>query len=164
MGNESREMRLGLYRKIEVARKKLPSMDETAFRSLLRSEFGVDSRKDMTVSQLSRLVRIFAEMGVDFRPSAKSKRKCATSASRADFIEITDSMPYASEKRQILAIWRKLGYSMSSLNTRVKRAFGTHFFIWLQDGDKIRTLLCDLQRREKAFEKRQARRACHSGI
>ena len=164
MGNDNREMRLGLYRKIEVARKKLPAMDEVAFRALLRSDFGVESRKDMSLNQLSRLVRIFAEMGVDFRTSAKSKGKRARTASRADFIEITDSMPYANEKRQILAIWRKLGYSISSLDTRVKRAFGAHFFIWLQDGDKIRTLLCDLQRREKAFEKRQARQACQSRI
>lgn len=64
-------------------------------------------------------------------------------------------MPYAREKRQILAIWRKLGYSMTSLDTRVKRAFGTHCFVWLQNGEQISTLLSDLQRREKAFDKRQ---------
>ena len=46
-------MRLGLYRKIEIARKQLPYMDEEAFRALLRSEFGVSSRKDMTIHQLS---------------------------------------------------------------------------------------------------------------
>ena len=65
-------------------------------------------------------------------------------------------MPYAREKRQILAIWRKLGYSMTSLDTRVKRAFGVHCFVWLQNGEQISTLLSDLQRREKAFEKKRA--------
>ena len=64
-------------------------------------------------------------------------------------------MPYAREKRQILATWRKLGYSMTSLDTRVKRAFGIHCFVWLQNGEQISTLLSDLQRREKAFEKKR---------
>ena len=50
-------MRLGLYRKIEIARKQLPQMDEEAFRALLRGEFGVESRKDMNINQLSRLVQ-----------------------------------------------------------------------------------------------------------
>lgn len=152
MAASKRDMRLGLYRKIEVARKQLPDMDEVAFRSLLRAEFGVESRKDMTVNQLSRLVQHFATIGVKYRAPAKSRNNSVTPHGRPDFIEITDSMPYAREKREILAIWRKLGYSMSSIDTRVRRAFGVHCFVWLQDGEKIRTLLCDLQRREKVFD------------
>lgn len=150
-------MRLGLYRKIEVARKQVPEMDEEAFRGLLRSEFGVESRKDMTINQLSRLVHHFARLGAEYKAPAKSRNKRVTANARPDFIEVTDSMPYAREKRQILAIWRKLGYSMTSLDTRVKRAFGAHCFLWLHDGEKISILLSDLQRREKNFEKRQAR-------
>ena len=57
---DNQHMRLGLYRKIEIARKQLPYMDEETFRALLRSEFGVSSRKDMTIHQLSRLVQHFA--------------------------------------------------------------------------------------------------------
>lgn len=151
-------MRLGLYRKIEVARKQLPEMDEEAFRGLLRSEFGVESRKDMTVPQLSRLVHHFARFGVEYKAPAKSRNRRVTANARPDFIEITDSMPYAREKRQILAIWRKLGYSMTSLDTRVKRAFGAHCFVWLHDGRHISTLLSDLQRREKRFDAHQARK------
>ena len=64
-------------------------------------------------------------------------------------------MPFAAEKRQILAIWRKLGYSMTSLNTRCKRAFGVELFVWMQNGKQISTLLSALQRREKAFDKKQ---------
>lgn len=60
-----REMRLGLYRKIEVARKQLPYMDETAFRNVLMTEYGVKSRKEMTVRQLSRLVQYFARLGAE---------------------------------------------------------------------------------------------------
>ena len=149
-------MRLGLYRKIEIARKQLSNMDEEAFRGLLRSEFGVSSRKDMNVNQLSRLVQFFAEQyGVKYTAPAKSRNNRMTPHGRPDFIEITDSMPYAAEKRQILAIWRKLGYSMTSLDTRCKRAFGVPVFVWMQDGAQISTLLSDLQRREKAFEKKR---------
>ena len=50
---DNQKMRLGLYRKIEIARKQLSNMDEEAFRGLLRSEFGVSSRKDMNVNQRS---------------------------------------------------------------------------------------------------------------
>ena len=153
---DNQKMRLGLYRKIEIARKQLPAMDEEAFRALLRSEFGVSSRKDMSVNQLSRLVQHFAAVhGVTYTAPAKSRNPRVTPHGRPDFIEITDSMPYAREKRQILAIWRRLGYSMTSLDTRCQRAFGVPVFVWMQNGEQIATLLSDLQRREKAFEKKR---------
>ena len=153
---DNQKMRWGLYRKIESARKQLPAMDEEAFRALLRSEFGVSSRKDMSVNQLSRLVQHFAAVhGVTYTAPAKSRNPRVTPHGRPDFIEITDSMPYAREKRQILAIWRRLGYSMTSLDTRCKRAFGVPVFVWMQNGEQIATLLSDLQRREKAFEKKR---------
>lgn len=145
------QMRLGLYRKIEIARKQLPDMTEEAFRDLLLGEFGVSSRKDMSVRELSRLVEIFARRGVVF---GKPRRPVSPAVRRADWIEITDSMPFAKEKREILAIWRKLGYAMDSLDTRVKRAFGVECFEWLQDGGQISTLLSDLQRREKSRERK----------
>ncbi len=154
---DNQKMRLGLYRKIEIARKQLPAMDEEAFRALLRSEFGVSSRKDMSVNQLSRLVQHFASVhGVTYTAPAKSRNPRVTPHGRPDFIEITDSMPYAREKRQILAIWRRLGYSMTSLDTRCKRAFGVPVFVWMQNGEQIATLLSDLQRREKSFDRKKA--------
>lgn len=77
---DSRKMRLGLYRKIEIARKQLPDMTEEAFRDLLLDEFGVSSRKDMSVRELSRLVDIFARRGVVFveprRPVSPAVRRC----------------------------------------------------------------------------------------
>ena len=152
---DNQKMRIGLYRKIEIARKQLPHMDEEAFRDLLRLEFGVSSRKDMNMHQLSRLVQLFAaEYGVTYTAPAKSRNWRVTPHGRPDWIEITDSMPFAAEKRQILAIWRKLGYSMSSLDTRVRRAFGCPCFVWLKNEEQISTLLSDLQRREKAFDRR----------
>lgn len=160
---ENKTMRLGLYRKIEVARKQLPEMDETAFRGLLRSEFGVESRKDLSVNELARLVHIFAGMGVSFMAPAKAKKQEVRPHSRTDWVEITDSMPYAAEKRKIAAIWRKLGYALPSLDTRVKRAFGVDLFVWLKDGEQIKKLLADLERREKAFEKKQRAAARANG-
>ena len=152
---DNQKMRLGLYRKIEIARKQLPHMDEEAFRALLRSEFGVESRKDMPIHQLSRLVQFFAaQYGVKYTAPQNRNRR-VTPLSRPDWIEITDTMPFAAEKRQILAIWRKLGYSMTSLDTRVKRAFGVPYFVWLRNGEQVSTLLSDLQRREKAFDKKR---------
>ncbi|WP_300803227.1 phage protein GemA/Gp16 family protein [uncultured Desulfovibrio sp.] len=152
---DNQKMRLGLYRKIEIARKQLPHMDEEAFRALLRSEFGVESRKDMPIHQLSRLVQFFAaQYGVKYTAPQNRDRR-VTPLSRPDWIEITDAMPFAAEKRQILAIWRKLGYSMTSLDTRVKRAFGVPYFVWLRNGEQVSTLLSDLQRREKAFDKKR---------
>ena len=44
---------------------------------------------------------------------------------------------------------------MTSLDTRCKRAFGVPVFVWMQNGEQIATLLSDLQRREKAFEKKR---------
>lgn len=153
---DNQKMRLGLYRKIEIARKQLPNMDEEAFREVLRSEFGVSSRKDMSVNQLSRLVQHFAaQYGVTYTAPAKSRNPRVTPHGRPDWIEITDSMDYAAEKRQILALWRKLGYSMTSLDTRVRRAFGIHRFVWMRNGEQLSTLLSDLQRREKAFERKR---------
>lgn len=146
------EKRNALYRKIEVGRRQLPAMDEVAFRQLLRNEFGVESRKDMTTGQLSRLVNILAEKGAVYTSPKKPK----AASKKPDFIDITDSMPFATQKRQILAIWRKLGYALSSLDTRVKRAFGIDRFVWLKDEKQIIALLSDLQRREKSFEQKQA--------
>lgn len=153
---DEKKMRLGLYRKIEIARKQLPDMDEEAFRDRLRNDYGVSSRKEMSVSQLSRLVHDFAREGVVFTAPAKAKNTEVRPHSRPDWIEITDSMEYAPEKRQILAIWRKLGYSMSSLDTRVRRAFGVQLFVWMKDRDQLSTLLSDLQRRERAFDRKKA--------
>lgn len=153
---DEKNMRLGLYRKIEIARKQLPDMDEEAFRDRLRNEYGVSSRKEMSVSQLSRLVHDFAREGVVFTAPAKAKNKEVRPHSRPDWIEITDSMEYAPEKRQILAIWRKLGYSMNSLDTRVKRAFGVSLFVWMKDREQLSTLLSDLQRRERTFDRKKA--------
>lgn len=157
---DNKRMHLGLYRKIEIARDQLPDMDEESFRQRLETSFGVRSRTKLSIYQLSQLVHDFAvKDGVVYASPAKAHNRTVKPHSRPDWVEITDSMSFAREKREILAIWRKLGYSMSSLDTRVKRAFGVPVFVWMQNGEQISTLLSDLQRRERAFERASAVRA-----
>lgn len=79
--------------KVHVAKKQLGMTDE-GYRAMLYGLFEVDS-------------------------AGNNDRVCGHT--RPDWIEITDSMPHAPVKRQILVIWKKLGYSMGSLDTRVKR-------------------------------------------
>lgn len=141
----------GMYAKIAIARKQL-SMDNDTYRAKLQNEYGVQSATELNQHQLARLVQSLAALGAKYTSAGKNDRVCGHT--RPDWIEITDSMPHAQVKRQILAIWKKLGYSMSSLDTRVKRAFGVPVFVWLHDFDKLSVLLSDLQRREKAFDKK----------
>jgi hypothetical protein len=54
---------------------------------------------------------------------------------------------WAAELREI---WRKLGYDLQSLETRVRRQFGILSILGLNDGKKIHALLNDLKNREKA--------------
>lgn len=143
-----------LYAKIALARKQL-GMDEASYRALLGTEFGVRSATELNGHQLSRLVQVLANLGASF--TGKGQKQEVKGSTRPDWIEITDSMPYAQVKREITAIWRKLGYSLDSLNTRVKRAFGVHCLVWLHDFGQLSTLLSDLQRREKAFDKKKAK-------
>ncbi len=155
------DVRIKLYRKIEVGRKQLAYMqDEDVFRDFLRENIGKHSRKDMTVKELERLVSLLGGAGATFtapakkRAAKKTDEKVIRGGERSDFLQLTSDMPFYKEKRQMLAIWRKLGYNLASLDTRVKRAFGVDAFVWLKEGEHIRTLLSDLQRREKAFDKK----------
>ncbi len=142
-----------LYAKIALARKQL-AMDETTYREMLQTRFQVKSSSDLSFTDLSRLVQYMAELGAVF--TSKGSNKKVKPQARPDWINVTGT-PYEGEKRQILAIWKKLNYSMSSLDTRVKRAFGVEIFVWMQDYNQICALLNDLQRRERSFDKKNAK-------
>jgi phage gp16-like protein len=144
-----------LYAKIAIARKQLVDMDEDAYRALLENKFKVRSASKLSFAQLSALVQILAEMGAVYTtPGKRVSNTKVTAKARPDFIEIPDGDRHVYQKRAILAIWKKLGYSMSSLETRVKRGFGVESFAWLHDEKKISALLSDLQKREVAFDKK----------
>lgn len=151
--------RLGLYRKIEFGLKQLPHMDEAAYREMLKNNFQdkngnpVSSKSGLSDGQLSRLVGMLAQMGAVFTSSGSNKK--IRPHARPDWIEIPDGSPYCEERRQICAIWKKLGYSMSSLETRVERQFGVKTILWLHNGDHVSALLTDMQKRERAFDKKQ---------
>lgn len=141
-----------LYAKIAIARKQLPHLDEEGYRALLRKEFDKKSAKELNWYQLERLVQLLAGLGAHFE--SKGSNQKVTSKARPDWISVPDDAPYASTKRQILAIWKKLGYSMTSLETRIRRQFGLATFAWVHDYKKLTALLTDLQKRERAADKR----------
>ena len=106
--------RRGLYAKIAIARKQLPHLaDDTVYRDLLLAEFGKRSAADLTPGQLSRLVQLLARLGATFTSSGNNKQVKAQS--RPDWITIPDDAPHAGMKKQILLIWKKLGYGFRSL-------------------------------------------------
>lgn len=150
--------RKAIYAKIAIAKKQL-GLDDTLYRELLQNKFQKASAKDLSEKELTALLRHFTECGVQFVSKTDKKRTNTKSNphSRPDWIDITPSMPFYAQKRQILAIWKKLGYSMSSLDTRVRREFNCYSFIWLRDEKSIIALLTDLQKREAAFEKKDGR-------
>lgn len=154
----SPQQRKGMYAKIAIARKQL-AIDDDTYREKLRNEYGVESSRDLNAHQLARLVQSFAALGATFTSKSggnKNDDRRVVPHSRPDWVEITDSMPFAAQKRQIAAIWKKLGYSMVKLNTRVEKAFGVPVFVWMQDEKQLSTLLSDLQRREKSHDKKKA--------
>lgn len=155
MREAEKKQRRGLYAKIAIARTQLPDMDEEAYRARLRNEYGRESAAALTLAQLSRLVDDFAVRdGVVY--TSKGSNKKTTPHARPDWINVPEGAPHADLKRQICAIWRKLGYSMTSLETRIKRQFGAPTLLWVHDREKLSALLTDLQARERAFEKKQA--------
>jgi phage gp16-like protein len=159
-----------LYAKIAIARKQLPDMDEETYRALLGNTFrGKTSSTKLSYAELNRLVDMLADMGAVFtakgascaqREPSDAKRSHGntrvTPKARPDWIEVHDGDEHGPQKRAILAIWKKLGYSMSSLETRVRREFLVESFAWLHDPDQIKRLLTDLQARERAFDRKAA--------
>lgn len=153
--------RLGLYRKIEIGRDQLPEMDDDEyFRDWLEKHFGERSRTQLSGPQLARVLDMFVGLGAVFTskkaaPKERTNNK-KTPHARPDWIEVPENVPFAKEKREICAIWRKLGYSLTSLETRIKRQFGQPTIMWVHDKAKLSILLSDLQKREKAFDKKRA--------
>lgn len=134
-----------LYAKIAIARKQLPNLDEAAYRALLHNMFGVQSAKDLNFTQLSSLVEHLASLGVNFtsKPAPKAKPHA-----RSDYYSIANDQ-FGPTKRMICAIWHKLGYDMTSLDTRCQREFKVESFAWLRDWKSLKRLLTDLQDRER---------------
>ncbi len=153
--------RNAVYAKIAIARKQL-GLEEDLYRELLQNKFKKTSAKDLSNKELTALLRHFAECGVQFvsKSSKKYTNNNVMPHSRPDWINITPSMPFYTQKKQILAIWKKLGYSMTNLDTRVQREFNCYSFVWLQEEKAIVALLTDLQKRECSFDKKNKKQTC----
>jgi hypothetical protein len=151
------KIRNALYAKVEIARKQLPGLDDDdVFRDWLAEKFwGKRSRRDLTFPELVRLVDLLWRMGAVYTGKAPQKRQKRPYV-RPEFIEIPADDPNAAVKRMICAIWRKLGYAMTGLETRVERQTGILSILALHDGKRLSAILTDLRRREKSQEKRAA--------
>jgi hypothetical protein len=154
---DNKAARRAMYAKVEIARKQLPGMDsDDVFRDWLADRFyGKRSRKDLTFQELTCLVDLMARMGAQYTSKESNKRRERPYV-RPEFIEIPHNDPNAAAKRMICAIWRKLGYSMTGLETRVERQTGIVSILALHDGKELSAILTDLRKREKSFEKRAA--------
>jgi hypothetical protein len=145
-----------LYAKVAIARKQLVGMDDDNFwRGWLSDMFwGKRSLRDLDYQELVRLVDLLGRMGATYTTKAEKRQK--RPYVRADFIEIPDNDPNAQAKRMICIIWRKLGYSMTSLETRVERQTGILSILALHDEKQLSAILTDLRKREKAFDRKRA--------
>ena len=91
------------------------------------------------------------------KDSAKrSGKRRARPYVRSDFIEIPPDDPHAATKRMICAIWRKLGYAMTGLETRLERQTGIVTILGLHDGKQLSAILTDLRKREKSHDHKLA--------
>ncbi|MDR1398131.1 MAG: DUF1018 domain-containing protein [Desulfarculales bacterium] len=149
--------RHAMYAKTEIARKQLPGMgDDNFFQDWMASKFfGKRSRRNLTFDELKRMVDLLGRMGAHYttnKPGGQQKRPYV----RPDFIEVSDDDPNAPTKRMICAIWHKLGYSMTGLETRIGRQTGLSSILTLHDRKELSAILTDLRKREKAFERRKA--------
>jgi hypothetical protein len=142
---------MALYAKTAIARKQLPEMgDDDFFRDWLADRFyGKRSQRDLTTVELIRLVDLLARLGAVYTDKKTDKAQRRNYV-RPDFIEIPPDDPNAATKRMICAIWRKLGYSMTSLETRVERQTGLSTILGLHDRKKLSAILTDLRKREAA--------------
>lgn len=151
--------RNAMLAKIAWGRKQMRYMDEDEpWRNMLAQVTGERRASKMSDKQLARVIDHMARCGVVFT-SAKSKStgkpyKFKAAQRRSDFYEIPDG-PYARQKRLICAMWNKLGYDMTSLDTRIKRQCGLESFHFCNDPDYLQTLGRDLEKRLYRKQKKE---------
>lgn len=149
--------RKALLGKAAIGVKQL-GIDADTLREMLRNLFGRESRAELTAPQLVLLCDHLAQRGARFTSGAAPREgkpyKVKAAGRRSDWYEIPEG-PQAARKRGIAAMWRRLGYDMTSLDTRVQRAFGVEAFRWLDDEGNLRTLARDLEARLRAREQRE---------
>lgn len=142
----SNNERLPYYAKIAIARKQLDMSEET-YRELLENTFKKSSSTKLSVNQLKYLMRLLEQKGAVFTSAAKQKTE--SRRRDKDFYEIPDHVPHARQKRYIAALWKKLGYAMTSLDKRCSRQFKVDAFLWMNSDSDLQTLGRDIVARAK---------------
>lgn len=139
--------RIAEIRKIQVGKRLLGlHKDDVVYRAMLERMFGVSSTADLDAKQRYRLIRHMEELGAQFSRKGKTNPQ-QPKRSTADFYVIPDNVPYVNQKRYILVLWKALGWSMSGVDTRMRRQFGVDSLVWLQDQAQLQTITKDLQNR-----------------
>ena len=130
--------------KIHMGKKQL-GLDDDTYRAMLEDMFGVSSAGKLDYKQRYRLLRHLEERGAVFTTKQKASAKV-----EKDFYVIPDNAPHVHQKRYILALWKKLGWKMSGVDTRMKKQFGVDSFVWLNDQAALQTIAKDLVKRCQA--------------
>lgn len=126
--------------KIHLGKKQLGLDDET-YQTMLEDMFGVSSAAKLDYKQRYHLLRHMEERGAVF--TAKQEN---TAKSESEYYVIPDSAPYRRQKRYILALWEKLGWTISGVDARLKDEFGVESFVLLADQEVLQTITTDLVR------------------
>lgn len=135
--------------KIHLGCKQL-GLDDATYRAMLESMFGVTSSAKLDFTQRYRLICRMEELGAQFSAKGTTNRQQPTRLPKrgsADFYVIPDNVPYVNQKRYILALWKALGWSLSGVDTRMRRQFGVDSLVWLQDQAQLQRITKDLQNR-----------------
>lgn len=153
-------MNLGKMKgKVQIGRTQILAFkDEETWRGFLERTVGKRSTKAMNLFELARVIDALAQEGAVFttgKKDADTPYKAKAAGRRSEFYEIPDG-PHASLKRKICAMWKELGYDMTSLDTRAKRQCGVEAFRWVQDGNFLNVLARDLTVRLRRKETKQA--------
>ncbi len=131
---DSRDSRRGLLAKVHIARKDL-GLSEEEYRAILRELFGTGSAAQLSERQLGALVAHFLHRGW---------RGPLDLSDRPGYLEIADSDPYARQKRYILALARRLGWTPGVLQRYMRAKVRASSLAHLHDPAKLNLLARDL--------------------
>ena len=131
--------------KIHIAKKELQLTDDI-YRDILSLNFkGVQSAKELTVSQADQLLEHFRGKG--WKPKKATVTAPRTKRLDGNFVVIQPG-PTAAQQRKVLAMWNSLGYGMDKLHKRCKKQFEVERFEWLTDSQALHVLITDLKKRQ----------------
>jgi len=130
-------MRNALIAKVKMGQKQL-GMSKEEYRCMLGDLFGVDSCTKLKNGQLLRLIDHLQGKGAIYTSKKRGKKA---------FIVIDPKMPFAREKKRILALWNALDWKMDGIHTRCKAQFGVDRFENLNDPQALQVLNKDLTNR-----------------